>query len=125
MVFLRQIDQSIETDRATELLSGPNHIEVLLGNQAEDGVVDPQYIAYLEDLTAFLRTQPHVSSVTSFLDVIEELSRAFETSLDSIVEADQFVILLETHPLGVERQLVVSQHLRIKRLQPFRDREQG
>ena len=88
--FDHRTEFRVATDRATELLSGPNHIEVLLGNPFESGVFDPSYIQYLERLTNFLRDQPLVSSVAAYSDVLDELSRAFGKSTTEVETAEEF-----------------------------------
>jgi predicted RND superfamily exporter protein len=78
------------TDRATDLLSGPNHIEVLLENSDQDGVFDPQYVDYLRELVEFLRKQDRVSNVASYADVLDELSNAFLRPIDDVTDAAEF-----------------------------------
>lgn len=92
-----------QTDRATELLSGPNHIEVLLGHEVDSGVFAPEYVLYLKSLTEFLRSQEHVSSVSSFLDILEELSGAFGINLQSVEDADQFAQWYLVYELSLQR----------------------
>ena len=79
--FVKYFDKSTafrqNTDRATELLAGPNHIEVLLDSSQEHGVFDPSYLSYLEDLSNYLRQERHVSNVHSFYDVIVRIASAF------------------------------------------------
>ena len=57
--FVKYFDRSTDfrknTDRATELLAGPNHIEVLVASSQEHGVFDPSYLSYLKDLEDYLR----------------------------------------------------------------------
>ncbi len=93
----------VETDRATELLSGPNHIEVLLKNPDDHGVFDPEYVTYLADLTEFLRDQAYVSSVSSFLDILEELGNAFDEPISVSTTADQFAQWYLVYELSLRR----------------------
>ncbi len=67
----------IHTDRATELLAGPNHIEVLVTNLAENGIFEPAYVNYLGDLTKYVRSLPAVSNASGFYDVLTNVSIAF------------------------------------------------
>ncbi len=79
--FVKYFDETTafrqNTDRATELLAGPNHIEVLVSTSAEHGVFDPVYLSYLKDLADYLRQEPHVSNVHSFYDVVNRIAKAF------------------------------------------------
>jgi predicted RND superfamily exporter protein len=83
--FDKSTDFRQQTDRATELLSGPNHIEVLLKNNDADGVFSPDYVAYLEDLVSELRKKKIVNNVASYGDILNEISSAFDP--DSQLEA--------------------------------------
>lgn len=66
-----------QTDRATELLSGPNHIEVLLETIPESTVFEEQFMKELHDLSSWLRVNQHVSNVLSFSDIMNEVALAF------------------------------------------------
>src|SRR5690606_13008339 len=79
----------INTDKATELLAGPNHIEAILSN--EDGTVfDPAFLAHLSQLANFLRQQDLVANAHSFSDVMDQISSAFtERPLGSIESSDE------------------------------------
>jgi predicted RND superfamily exporter protein len=105
--FVDYFDQDtkfrVETDRATDLLSGPNHIEVLLANNDDPGVFDPEYIEYLAELSDFLRAQTYVSSVSSFRDVLEELGEAFDEPLSTSTTAEQLAQWYLVYELSLQR----------------------
>ncbi len=86
--FVKYFDKSTvfrkNTDRATELLAGPNHIEVLVASSQEHGVFDPSYLSYLKDLEDYLRQEQHVSNVHSFYDVVEGIASAFSPNSNLI-----------------------------------------
>jgi len=67
----------IQTDRATELLAGPNHIEILVTNSGENGIFEPAYVNYLGDLSEYLRSIPVVSNASGFYDILANVSVAF------------------------------------------------
>lgn len=101
--FDRDTKFRIETDRATELLSGPNHIEVLLENTSVDAIFAPAYVQYLGELTRFLQSQPSASSVSSYLDILRDLSTAFGVPLDSVTSANQFAQWYLVYELSLQR----------------------
>ncbi|MGE0624473.1 MAG: RND family transporter [Pseudomonadales bacterium] len=101
--FSETTDFRRNTDRATELLAGPNHIEIVLENGADNGVFDPSYIAYLERLTTFVRDQAYVSNASSFSDVLHDLSEAFGTSLASVSSADELAQWYLVYELSLRR----------------------
>lgn len=92
-------DFRYQTDRATSLLSGPNHIEVLLETTPESNVFEGQFIKQLHDLTSWLRGREHVSNVLSFSDVMNEVALAFTnqpaTQSQSAGELAQLFLLYE------------------------------
>jgi uncharacterized protein len=78
--FVKFFDESTEfrqnTDTATRLLTGPNHIEVLL--ESPDGTVfQSDFLSYLGELSGFLRALPKVKNVHSFADVMSDVAQAF------------------------------------------------
>ena len=66
-----------QTDKATELLSGPNHIEVLLETAPDSSVFEESFMMQLHELSSWLRSNQHVSNVFSFSDVMDEVAFAF------------------------------------------------
>jgi len=101
--FSKTTDFRKDTDRATELLAGPNHIEVVLENSSEAGVFDPSYIAYLDRLTNFVRRHEYVSNASAFSDVLRDLADAFGTSLDSVSTADELAQWYLVYELSLRR----------------------
>ncbi|MCZ6854819.1 MAG: MMPL family transporter, partial [Gammaproteobacteria bacterium] len=73
----------IQTDRATELLSGPNHIEVLVSN-ADDpaGVFSSNYLQTIDSLSQYIRDSAHVSNVHSFFDLMQQVANAVAPNSD-------------------------------------------
>ena len=78
--FVNYFDESTQfrshTDRATVLLSGPNHIEVLVRTDKPAGVFDPEYLQFVETLAHNIRANTHVSNVHSYFDIINSVIRA-------------------------------------------------
>lgn len=103
--FVDYFDEStkfrVDTDRATELLSGPNHIEVLLSSPSS--VYDPTYVTYLGELRTYLRQQTIVSNVSSYYDVLIELSDAFSTPLENVISAEEFAQWYLAFELSLQR----------------------
>lgn len=110
--FSESTDFRRSTDRATELLAGPNHIEVLLENLDEEGVFNPSYIKYLGELTDFLRSKSLVSNATSFYDVLEDLSHAFGREISEVQSSDEFAQWYLTYELSLERGQSTSDFIR-------------
>ena len=104
--FVKFFDKSvpfrIQTDRATELLAGPNHIEVLLTN-AGGTVFDPTYTRYLAKLTDYLRSEKLVANAHSFSDVMERVSQAFgNKSVADIKSSEELAQLFLVYELSLE-----------------------
>jgi len=101
--FVRFFDPSVDfrqqTDRATELLTGPNHIEVILQSNNAKTVFDPEFIVHLDDLARHLRSNPLVANVHSFSDVMDQISLAFGgesvSSATSTEELSQLYLIYE------------------------------
>ncbi len=101
--FVEFFDEGTEfryqTDKATKLLSGPNHIEVLLETPPESNVFEAQFIRQLNDLSSWLRSRNHVSNVLSFSDVMNEVALAFTNTTaahtESAGELAQLFLLYE------------------------------
>lgn len=101
--FSKQTDFRLNTDRATELLAGPNHIEVLLTAREDGSVFDPSYITHLSALTNYLRDKPIVSSASSFSDVLQDLSIAFNRPLDVSVTSEELAQWYLVYELSLQR----------------------
>jgi hypothetical protein len=71
----------VQTDRATELLAGPNHIEVLVSSGDDPaGVFSPNYLQTIDALSKYIRGSAHVSNVHSFSDLMQQVAHAFSTN---------------------------------------------
>lgn len=80
--FIKYFDTStsfrIQTDRVTELLAGPNHIEVLVEDVNDpEGVFSPKHLLTVKALSDYIRDSEHVSNVHSFFDLMRQVSLAF------------------------------------------------
>lgn len=70
------------TDRATELLAGPNHIEVLVSTQGSEGsVFDPLHLQFVKSLSEFLASNSKVSNVFSFYDIMRNVAKAISPGM--------------------------------------------
>jgi len=76
--FVRFFDESVEfriqTDKTTEILAGPNHIEVVLAAAEGETVFSPEFLIYQENIAQHLRQEQIVANVHSFSDVMQHLS---------------------------------------------------
>jgi predicted RND superfamily exporter protein len=72
--FDHRIEFRGETDQALTNF-GMYPIEYSLPAQTSGGVSEPEYLAQLERFTAFLRTQPEVTHVYSFSDIMKRLNK--------------------------------------------------
>jgi predicted RND superfamily exporter protein len=73
------------TDRATELLAGPNHIEVLVSTgDYESSVFEATHLQTVKALSSFLSELDQVSNVFSFYDIMRNVAQAVspETPLE-------------------------------------------
>ena len=101
--FVKFFDRTTEfrsqTDTATELLAGPNHIEVLLDATSDATVFDPKYIEALVWLTEQIRSHRHAANAFSFSDILDEVSLAYTdkpiTAANSADEIAQLFLLYE------------------------------
>ena len=93
----------VETERAIELLAGPNHIEVLLENSADSGIFDLEYVNYLMSLVGYLRAQPEVANASSYADVLIDLSTAFGKPLKDISTAEELAQWYLVYELSLQR----------------------
>lgn len=105
--FVRFFDQSVEfrqqTDTVSQLLTGPNHIEVVLTNT--DGTVfEPAFLRQVGDMTTWLRERELVSNAHSLFDVLGEVSQAFSgTRLDESVSEDELAQLFLVYELSLQQ----------------------
>jgi predicted RND superfamily exporter protein len=72
--FDDRIEFRRETDQALQHF-GMYPIEFSLPAETSGGVSDPEYLAYLQDFTEYLRAQPEVAHVYSFADIMKRLNK--------------------------------------------------
>ena len=74
--FDRSIPFRIDTDFATANLVGPYTLEFSIDSGEAGGIAEPAYLEQLEAFAVWLRTQPEVTHVNSFTDVMKRLNRS-------------------------------------------------
>ncbi len=74
--FDRSIPFRVDTDFATANLIGPYALEFSIDSGEAGGIAEPAYLERLEAFAAWLRTQPEVTHVSSFTDVMKRLNRS-------------------------------------------------
>jgi uncharacterized protein len=76
--WVEYFDQSVEFRRDSDAVQGffgLYPIEYSVPAMGPGGVSEPQYLAHLEELTRFMREQPHVTHVYSLSDIMKRLNR--------------------------------------------------
>lgn len=76
--WVEYFDESIEFRRDSDAVQdyfGLYPIEYSVPGSGPGGISEPEYLAHLEQLTDFLRAQPHVTHVYSLSDIMKRLSR--------------------------------------------------
>jgi predicted RND superfamily exporter protein len=107
--FDHRIEFRNETDAALAHF-GMYPVEYSLPAQESGGVSDPEYLAYLDEFATFLRTQPAVTHVYSFSDVMKRLNKnlhgddsSYYRIPDDRDEAAQYLLLYELSlPYGLD-----------------------
>ncbi|HED16357.1 MAG TPA: RND family transporter [Gammaproteobacteria bacterium] len=74
--FDRSIPFRVDTDFATANLTGPYTLEFSLDSGEAGGIAEPAYQKRLESFAVWLRTQPEVTHVNVFTDVMKRLNRS-------------------------------------------------
>lgn len=74
--FDRSIPFRVDTDFATANLTGPYTLEFSIDSGEAGGIAEPAYLKRLETFALWLRTQPEVTHVNSFTDVMKRLNRS-------------------------------------------------
>jgi len=78
--FIEWFDKSVpfrvDTDFATANLTGPYVLEFSIGSGESGGIAEPGYLKRLDAFAAWLRTQPEVTHVDSFTDVMKRLNKS-------------------------------------------------
>ena len=95
-----ELRQSI--DYYEDNFAGLNALEYSVNSGKENGVNDPEYLMKVESLVNFLRSQPNISSVRSYTDVVKRLNQNFNEDDESFykvpnseLEAAQYLFLYE------------------------------
>lgn len=76
--WVEYFDESIEFRRDSDAVQdyfGLYPIEYSVPGTGPGGISEPEYLAHLEQLTDFLRAQPHVTHVYSLSDIMKRLNR--------------------------------------------------
>ncbi len=105
--FVNYFDESTEfrqyTDLATERLSGPNHIEVLVRAPGNAGVFEPAHLSFVESLSGYIRESTHVANVHSYSDIIESVISIFDNGgSKETLTADEIAQLFLVYELSLE-----------------------
>ena len=105
--FVRFFDESVEfrqqTDAVSKLLTGPNHIEVVLTNPT-GSVFSPEFLEHTSAITEWLRKHKLVSNAHSLSDVLGEVSQAFSGKpLEGSVTEDELAQLFLVYELSLQQ----------------------
>ena len=73
--FDHRVEFRNDAEFAIEHLGGIYPIEFSLDAEGPEGISDPQYLKALDRFTAWLRSQPEVTHVYSYSDVIKRLNK--------------------------------------------------
>ncbi len=98
------------TDRATELLAGPNHIEILVStNESEGTVFEARHLELVKALSEHLSSIDKVSNVFSFYDIMRNAAEAIapETNLSS-ASYDELAQWFLVYELSLQRGQSIS-----------------
>ena len=78
--FLEFFDYSIpfrpDTEFAADNLIGPYQMEFSIGSGEAGGIAEPAYLERLEAFSVWLRTQPEITHVNSFTDVMKRVNKS-------------------------------------------------
>lgn len=102
----RFFDESYQVRRDSEFidrrLTGVDRLEYSLSSGQEGGIADPEYLRKVDAFAAWFRTQPKVSHVQAFSDVMKRLNRnmhgddpVFYRMPDNTELAAQYLLLYE------------------------------
>ena len=79
--FVRYFDKDnsfrIDTEYVAKKLFGPSNLEVQINSGEPDGIYEPSYLTYVDNLTTYLRSHEHVQNVLSYSDIIAESNTHF------------------------------------------------
>ena len=104
--FLRYFDTKYELRQATDYyennVGGLNALEYNIRTQSESGINDIDYLNKVDQLIAYMRAQPEISSVRGYTDVLKRLNQnmngdnpSFYKIPDTNIEAAQYLFLYE------------------------------
>jgi len=107
--FDKRIEFRVDSDAAQNYF-GMYPIEYSVPAQGPGGISEPEFLSKLEELTGFLREQPHVTHVYSLSDIMKRLNRNMHADQDSYyrIPADrdlsaQYLLLYELSlPYGLD-----------------------
>lgn len=112
--FLTYFDEKFEIRRDTDFveqnLTGLNAIEWSVPATEDGGISDPQYLAVIEDFTAWLKQQPKVTNVGGISTTIKELNKSMNGDDPDFLKipesrelAAQYLLLYEMSlPFGLD-----------------------
>ena len=104
--FLRYFDTKYELRQATDYyennVGGLNALEYNIRTQSESGINDIDYLNKVDQLIAYMRAQPEISSVRGYTDVLKRLNQnmngddeSYYKIPDTNIEAAQYLFLYE------------------------------
>ena len=73
--FDKTIDFRVDSDYASEHLTGVYYIDYALGSEESGGISDPQYLANVAKFSQHLRSQPEVIHVQTITDTFKRLNK--------------------------------------------------
>ena len=112
--FTKYFDERYEIRKASDFmdknLTGWNTLEYSLGSGEENGIVKPEYLANMEKLADWFRTQPKVINVNSIVVTMKQLNKsmhgddpAYYKIPDDRELAAQYLLLYEMSlPFGLD-----------------------
>lgn len=127
-VFAEYFDETFEFRRANDFvdshMAGMGHINYTLDSGSENGIFDPEYLKTLAAFVRYLDSQPEVTQVISFLDVIKRLNQnmhgddpAYYRLPETRDEAAQYTLLYELSlPYGQDINHLISMDKRKTRV---------
>lgn len=101
--FSKSTDFRRDTERITELMAGPYHIDVVFDSGSPAGVFERRSIQHIDEIVSFLREREDVENVISLLDVLREVAPAFSSSPNiSELASDELAQLFLTYELSLD-----------------------
>jgi predicted RND superfamily exporter protein len=74
--FSYSIPFRADTEFAAKHLVGPYQMEFSLSSGESDGISNPEYLKNIEAFAVWLRTQPEVTHVNSYTDILKRINRS-------------------------------------------------